>query len=162
MHRISGSRSPAFASSTIVWFLFRLFRYVALALLVGTALGAGMVLQAPTSRPLPGANGLVAARRRAWMRLRWRLAAYRTIDGNAGATLARTSVLSKSGSGLPWRDQIPGAHSVGELEHRDLFSALVAEWRAAVPPLPPAATNVRRAQVRRGPMPTTPSIQPST
>ena len=26
--------------------------------------------------------------------------------------LARTSVLSKSGSGLPWRDQIPGANSV--------------------------------------------------
>jgi hypothetical protein len=72
--------------AVIVWFLFRLFRYVALALLVGTALGAGMVLQVPPSRPLPGANGLVAARRRAWMRLRWRLAAYRTIDGNAGAT----------------------------------------------------------------------------
>jgi hypothetical protein len=67
--------------AVIVWFLFRLFRYVALALLVGTALGACM---AP--RPLPAANGLVAAPRRAWMRLRWRLAAYRTVDGNAGAT----------------------------------------------------------------------------
>jgi hypothetical protein len=64
--------------AVIVWFLFRLFRYVALALLVGTALGACM---APPSRPLPAANGLVAARRRAWMRLRWRLAAYRTVDG---------------------------------------------------------------------------------
>jgi hypothetical protein len=43
--------------AVIVWFLFRLFRYVALALLVGTALGAGMALQAPPSRPLPAANG---------------------------------------------------------------------------------------------------------
>src|ERR1700733_10638295 len=67
--------------AVIVWFLFRLFRYVALALLVGTALGAGMALQAPPPRPLPAANGLVAARRRAWMRLRWRLAADRTVDG---------------------------------------------------------------------------------
>jgi hypothetical protein len=73
--------------AVIVWFLFRLFRYVALALLVGTALGACM---APPSRPLPAANGLVAARRRAWMRLRWRLAAYRTVDGNAGATCGIT------------------------------------------------------------------------
>jgi hypothetical protein len=73
--------------AVIVWFLFRLFRYVALALLVGTALGACM---APRSRPLPATNGLVAAPRRAWMRLRWRLAAYRTVDKNAGATYGIT------------------------------------------------------------------------
>jgi hypothetical protein len=66
--------------AVIVWFLFRLFRYVALALLVGTAIGACM---APPSRPT---NGLVAGPRRARMRLRWRLVAYRTVDGNAGAT----------------------------------------------------------------------------
>jgi hypothetical protein len=72
--------------AVIVSFLFRLFRYVALALLVGTALGACV---AP--RPLPAANGLVAAPRRAWMRLRWRLAAYRTIEGNAGATRGAVS-----------------------------------------------------------------------
>jgi hypothetical protein len=39
--------------AVIVWFLFRLFRYVALALLVGTALGACI---APPSRPQPMAS----------------------------------------------------------------------------------------------------------
>jgi hypothetical protein len=37
----------------IVWFLFRLFRYVALALLVGTALGAGHWLRAAVAMVEP-------------------------------------------------------------------------------------------------------------